>query len=619
MRRVAFLSFDWNYEIMSDYYEGVQSWLAEHDGVQVVIFNAFGQYANYDPEEGAFEVFSLCNYAEYDGFLIQGNRTWPPVMRQRVADQIRELGKPVVSLNYELEGTHCVGTNNHEAMHGLVSRVLRDRRCTRPAFVNGLSTSWEAQARARAFRHACAENGITDTRFYQANWQMEEGVRVALEMLEHADDLPDAIFCCNDDLAVGVQETLQDHGVRVPEDVLITGFDNREIGIRATPRITTVDRDYVTTGRTAIAALVDLMEGRDLPPAISSDCRYILAESCGYDNTTETRETIVSNLYSMDSALKQFYEVLTRFQPAVLNADTLSGILVECERYFGEIRCPRVCLTINDAYLSNDISRAVTSYGTVSKLMAQSGLDLSMSSYEKHVYRSFLTHDLLPVEVPLDQRLYMVYPLRHNTTCIGTLVTEGVSPILRYGFLTIILTLLASSIESVRKKELLQAANARLDDLYVHDQLTGLFNRFGLERIGAIAYEHLLRDFEEAQFIFVDIDWMKSINDRYGHEIGDLALRDAAEIISRAIEDENAFAMRYGGDEFLLISRRDLTAKIECELAVQKSTCTRPYDLSLSIGAYRVLKSDRRTLREAIELADARMYEIKKARKVGRV
>ena len=72
MRRVAFLSFDWNYEIMSDYYEGVQSWLAEHDGVQVVIFNAFGQYANYDPEEGAFEVFSLCNYAYPNGVILPG-------------------------------------------------------------------------------------------------------------------------------------------------------------------------------------------------------------------------------------------------------------------------------------------------------------------------------------------------------------------------------------------------------------------------------------------------------------------------------------------------------------------------------------------------------------------
>lgn len=619
MKRAAFLSFDWDFEVTSAYYEGMSQALGERDDTQLVIFNAFGQYANFEPEEGALEVFSLCDLSAYDGFIIQGNRTWPPLLRQKTADAMRALGKPIVSLNYELDGACCVGTNNHDAMQGLVSRVLEDRGCTSAAFVNGLSTSWEAQARARGFRHACARQGLTDVRFYQANWQMEEGVRVALEMLGAPEGLADVIFCCNDDLAVGVQDTLQAHGVRVPDDVMVAGFDNREISLRAQPRITTIDRDYAAIGRTAIDVLTKLMEGRALAPSIASPARYILSESCGYHNEAETKEELVSDLSSMDTALKGFYQVLTRFQPAVLNADTLSGILRECERYFSEIRCPQVCLTINDSYLASDSARAVTSYGTVSKLMAQSGRLLPMASYEKHIYTSFLTRSLLPPSIPLDQRVYMVFPLRHNTTCIGTLVTEGVSPIMRYGFLTIILTLLASSIESVRKKELLAAANARLDDLYVHDQLTGLFNRFGLDRIGAIAYEHLLRDFEEAQFIFVDIDYMKTINDSFGHEVGDLALRDAADIINRAIEDENAFAMRYGGDEFLLICRRDLTPKLQRELSVLKETCTRPYDLSLSIGASKVLKSERLSMREAIERADAKMYEIKKARGTARV
>ena len=618
MMRAAFLSFDWDFEITSAYYEGMSACIDEREDLQLVIFNAFGQYANYEPEEGAFEVFSLCNLEEYDGFLIQGNRTWPPDMRQKVTNEILDLGKPVVSVNYELNGAHCVGTNNYDAMYGLVSRVLADFGCSKPAFVNGLETSVEAQARAHAFRVACADCGVDDVRFYQASWEMEEGVRTALKMLEHPDDLPDVVFCCNDDLAVGVQETLQDHGVRIPQDVMVAGFDNREIGLKASPRITTIDRDYDSIGRTAMDVLIRLMDGEELPKQVSSPVRYVLAESCAYMGEAESREDIVEDLYHVEYALRHFYEVLTRFQPAVLNADTLLGILRECERYFAEVRCPRVYLTINDSYLVSDSTRNVTAYGTMSKLMAQTGQVMPMSSYERHVYTSFPTRRLLPERAPMDQRVYMVFPLRHNTTCIGTLVTEGVSPILRHGFLTIILTLLSSSIESVRKKELLRAANARLDDLYVHDQLTGLFNRFGLERIGSIAYEHLLRDFEEAQFIFVDIDYMKLINDSFGHEVGDLALRDTADIINRATEDENAFSMRYGGDEVLLICRRDLTGKLERELATLRDSCQRPYELSLSIGAFRVLKSDHLSVQMAIERADERMYEIKKANKAKR-
>ena len=618
MKKIAFLSFDWDYEIMSAYYRSMEAYLASRDDMQLVIFNAFGQYANFEPEEGALEVFSLCNIGDYDGFVIQGNRTWSPILRQAVVDDIVARNKPVLSINYELNGACTVGTDNNEAMYGLVDRVLTDHPCRVVAFVNGLATSSEATARAHGFHKACMAHGIKDERFYQADWQMEEGVRVAQTMLERPDDLPDVIFCCNDELAVGVQETLLAHGVRIPEDVMVTGFDNREISLRATPRITTVDRDYATIGHTAITTLVGLMEGDSFARFKPSPARYVLAESCGYHDEDEPKELVTESFYAMDNALRRFYHVLSRFQPAVLNAETLSEILHECERRIGEMRCRNVYLNINENYLDDGAARATTTYGPTSLLMAHGGEDIGLVYDYKHVYTRFITKQLIPLHVPMDQKVYMVYPLRQGTTCIGTLVTEGVSPIQQYGFLTIILSLLSSSIENMRKKEILRMVNSRLDDLYVHDQLTGLFNRFGLNRFGSIAYEHMLRDFDEAQIIFVDIDNMKDINDTCGQEVGDHAIQDAAGIIRRATRDENAIAMRYGGDEFLLISRRNLTRKIERELKILKENTVRPYDLSLSIGVLQVFGSDCCSVKEAIDRASERMYEIKRARKAGR-
>lgn len=618
MKKIAFLSFDWDYEIMSAYYRSMEAYLASRDDTQLVIFNAFGQYANFEPEEGAFEIFSLCNFTDYDGFIIQGNRTWSPTMRQDVVNDIVALEKPVVSINYDLKGACTVGTDNYEAMYGLVDQVLTDHPCQKVAYVNGLITSSEATARAHGYHNACVAHDVIDERFFQANWQKEEGVHAAQTMLEHPDDLPDVIFCCNDELAVGVQETLQAYGIRIPDDVMVTGFDNREISLRATPRITTVDRDYATIGLTAIETLISLMDGDPFQQFQSSPARYILAESCGYCNASEPKEIVTESLYAMDNALRRFYHVLSRFQPAVLNAETLSEILHECERRIGEMRCRNVYLSINENYLDDGATRATTTYGPTSLLMAHGGKDIGLVYDYKHVYTRFITKQLIPLHVPMDQKVYMVYPLRQGTTCIGTLVTEGVSPILQYGFLTIILSLLSSSIESMRKKEILRMVNSRLDDLYVHDQLTGLFNRFGLDRFGRIAYEHMLRDFDEAQLIFVDIDNMKEINDTCGHEVGDHAIQDTAGVIRRATRDENAFAMRYGGDEFLLISRRNLTRKIERELKILKENTVRPYDLSLSIGVLQVFSSDCCSVKEAIERADARMYEIKRARKTGR-
>ncbi len=615
MKRVAFLSYDWDYEIMASYYEGMEAFLANRSDVQLVIFNAFGLHEGYDPESGSFEVFSICDLDRYDGFIIQGNRNWPPDYRQQVVDRVRALQKPIVSINYELDGAHCVGTDNFESMFVLVSRILKDRKCTRPAFVNGLISSWEAKDRAQGFWQACSEAGIPSPRFFQASWETESGIEAALKMINAPDDLPDVVFCCNDDLAIGVQETLQEHGVRVPEDVMVTGFDNRDISLSAQPRITTVDRDYRTIGRTAVETIIDLMDGRTLPERIASPARFVLSESCGYVDEGDVKENYAASLYSKDAILRQFFRVLMHFQPAILNADSTLTVLLECERYFPELRCPNVYLMINDDYLAQETANSIVPFGNVSLLVAHSGDNIKTGSDERHIYARFTTQDILPRQIPMDKPLYMVFPLRNDATCIGMLVTEGVSPLHKHGFLSILLTLLASSIESSRKREILQNVNARLDELYVHDHLTGLFNRFGLERYGSIAYKHMLRDFEEAQFIFVDVDWMKQINDVHGHEAGDQALRDTAGIIKRAMEDENAFGMRYGGDEFLLISRRDLTPKLLHEHEVYKATEERPFDLSLSIGAYRVTAADHYSLAEAVDRADQKMYEIKKTRK----
>ena len=454
MRRAAFLSYDWNYNIITDLYRGAGISAREHADTQLFIFSAFGEDGKSSPETGAFEIFRLCNPEDYDGFIIQGNRAWPPAMRQETVQRLRKFGKPVVSVNYELEDTVYAGTDNYEAMYGLVRRVLKESRCRRPAFVNGLETSIEAQQRSKGFFDACKEAGFEKPDFYQASWQIEEGVRTAREMLRDRSNIPDMIFCCNDDLAAGVQETLQNAGIHIPEDVRITGFDNREHSLRSQPRITTVDRDYLTIGYNAMKTLCDLMDGKDVPAAVYSPVRYVFSESAGMQNTTETIESIRSVYYSIDKAMRQFYETLIRFQPAVLKADTLPEILSVCEEYFPQLKLPAVYLVLNNDFLSDQSGTAPVGYGSRSSLAGCAGGCPQLAP--NHIYGEFDTRELLPQNIRMNASMYIIYPLRDEGTCIGYFITEGISPSMKYGFLTVILTLVSAAVQNVRRKELLQ-------------------------------------------------------------------------------------------------------------------------------------------------------------------
>ncbi len=613
-KRIAFLSFDWDYEVVSEYYLGMEQFIQDRSDIQLVIFNAFGHYhVNFVEDSEAATLFSLCDMNKFDGFIVQGNRVWGPEARQDFVDRARSMGKPVVSINYALDGAYVVGTDNYRAMYDLVDRLLSERNIDEPAFVNGLETSAEAQNRARGYLDACAAHGISEPQFYQASWQIEDGEALARLLLADSRPLPQIFFCCNDDLAIGMQEVFVENGVRVPEDVMFSGFDNREISRCVALRVTTVDRDYRSCGATAIGAIYRLLCGEDLSRDLYSPVRYYLRESTGHKRSKEPTDT--GSLFSVNNSLKRFYEVLTSFQSSVYGARSLSSIFHVCEYFASAARCSNIYMSISDRYLHFDTAQDLGRFAPVSHLVACGNTDGLLTCDERHIYESYTAEDILPASIPMEAPLYVVYPLRQGADHLGIVVTEGVSPTMGHGFLPFCLTMLSAGMINMRNVELLRKANTHLDNLYVHDELTGLFNRFGLERFGVLAYDRLLRDFGHAHIHFVDVDYMKGINDSYGHDVGDDALQDTADVIRRAAVGENAFYMRYGGDEFLIICKESLAERLESELELLNRSVTRPYELELSIGDFMVRAEDQLTLSEAIQQADSLMYAEKKRRR----
>lgn len=102
--------------------------------------------------------------------------------------------------------------------------------------------------------------------------------------------------------------------------------------------------------------------------------------------------------------------------------------------------------------------------------------------------------------------------------------------------------------EQLAKNKLLQK---KLEQQALHDSLTGLFNRH-IDEILEKAFARAEREKKPVSIAMIDIDHFKSINDRFGHQFGDLLLKTFSSYISSTIRKED-FAARYGGDELLLV------------------------------------------------------------------
>ena len=108
------------------------------------------------------------------------------------------------------------------------------------------------------------------------------------------------------------------------------------------------------------------------------------------------------------------------------------------------------------------------------------------------------------------------------------------------------------NLNSRRKAEQeLYRAQAKLRQLATQDSLTGVANRSSLIDQLSDVFERSRQDDDVFSLLFIDIDHFKSINDNYGHQIGDQALRHAVEVIREQMRPSDIFG-RYGGEEFVL-------------------------------------------------------------------
>ncbi len=161
-----------------------------------------------------------------------------------------------------------------------------------------------------------------------------------------------------------------------------------------------------------------------------------------------------------------------------------------------------------------------------------------------------------------------------------------------------------------------RATEADLAHRATHDPLTGLPNRLLLHDRLEQAIARLTRADVHVAVMFLDIDKFKSINDEFGHSVGDATLLDLATRIQHAIRPGDT-AARVGGDEFVIIADDvdearavAIAERVAAAVQVRVPTSTTPIEISTSIGI--ALAGPGETVDDVLSLADQAMYRAKR-------
>jgi hypothetical protein len=168
-------------------------------------------------------------------------------------------------------------------MRAVVRHLIEEHGYKRIAFVRGIRGQIDAEQRFQAYQDELKAHQLRfdNDLIVDGDYSTESGRAAVRILLEERKLRVQAIVAANDSMAFGALEALQQRGVRVPDDVAVTGFDDlREAQATGVP-LTTVRQSFFTAGKRALEALLHSIQGESIPQVTVTPTQLLIRWSCG--------------------------------------------------------------------------------------------------------------------------------------------------------------------------------------------------------------------------------------------------------------------------------------------------------------------------------------------------
>lgn len=689
-------------------------------------------------------VFSYAAHTGLDGIIAAASCVGCYTTIERIKEFLSQYdGIPCVLAASKIDGYHSVNFDNYTGINEGLNYLIHEMGCTKIGMLGGPSNNVDALERKQAYISTLSDNHLPFVEKRYVEGDLSSHCKSAFKQFLDMNPDIEAVFCVNDETAIGLYEELHARGIRPGIDIKVMGYDNAPSSATMNPSLSTVMADTAEIGRESVMLLSTIMHG-DAGYDIELPTHFIKRDSFGISEDDEMNsmtyidsdciESFFDDVfykckYSNDpDATGYYHEIFTKFinliikkatNPYVLRDDDIElskcldmMLTPDSIRYIDVVNLlsmyDKILRILYDrkSYSNHKISGSIfhTIYdktitalnyhcGSLKENYAESimamkqytwssmqfehgsdsslaqllcGLDwLGIHNAGLYMLKEPVIH-LVNEEYKVPEHLYLkatrindkvasvpaieqktpvfdiykriiagnrptcmvMLPLYCNEVFFGILVCDMAAELFGNGeFISHQMSASIKLIDLLQNNEKIQqqleeslvalrANNIELDVISRTDPLTGIFNRRGFYD----AAKHLDSS-RPLIVIYGDMNNLKIINDRYGHDNGDISLKTIGKILSETVEGKGVTG-RIGGDEFACVMPYD--QKIG-ETALLKSIYSKfnefneasdlPYNITISLGAYTLYESDNLTIQQALTLADEKLYEVKKRRK----
>lgn len=639
MKKIALIMDEWKRCFTFAWPSGILQRINEvGEDVNLYIFSSSGNWSR-DKEYniGEYNIYRLPEFQEFDGIILDLNNVVMENVCQETIDRAKAAGVPIISLGCEIDDCYYVGVDNYHAMYQMIRHLHEEHGCQRFWFVMGPRDNYENRKRLEGLKVYMMEHQIpySDDDFYFGSFEYACGLEGFKALYETHETLPDAVICANDNIAVGVGEEALKYGLHIPQDFKVTGFDNFDKASIYNPNITTVGHVREGVGTCCADIFLGFWAGEQQQHMNYVDSTFMYWESCGCGNQAhiDVRKNLKDRMM-YDIQTQEFQEMVLLLDYELQSCQSIPDIMDCITKFVSSFKCDAMYLVMDErihAY-KGQVQINETYDISQSEGFLQKGYPQKMQiqfAYENGKRLNELEMTMVEGIFPFFDyerggQDFLFLPLHFGKDTVGYFVIRNAVYLLEQQYLFDVMGVLTKAIENLHKKEKLQYFNELLSQLYVHDAVTGLYNRMGYMKFGNDFFMKNHLKGQKITVFFIDLDRLKEINDKLGHEYGDFAIVAVAQTIQKFCDSDSLVA-RIGGDEYILLQRQmdrekdeQLKNNIRHELEEMAKEREFPLPLTVSIGTVTSDPEKSDSLEEYVRQADEKMYKEKVAKKANR-
>lgn len=617
--RIGFVADYLNSEYSECLISGITTCCKEHN-VELLIYQIgkIRPTINTAHDYQYLAIEAQINEKNVDGIIMSSGTQLHGMSKASFASYLRSY-KPlkIVSLAHEIPGVPSIICDAKKSLQALVSYLIKEQGCKRFGIMSVDSESKEMNLRAEIIKEELKKHQIpsANVTLWKSSFHYSSAYSILNDYYTKKKNRFnfDALIAMNDDLAFACLDFCsQRAGLRVPDDILVTGFDDMQRASFSTPTLTSVNQQVYYQGYKAALTLLKQIDLEEVPAIQTIEAKTILRESTEKKKSGK-KHFSASEYITIDmpdeSAARDNFSVAEWFNKRhqVFQA-ALLDTYIQLEVGFDKV----------GKHITNQLSgfgfqaAAVVLYEQPTEMLKPFAyFNLPQKAYLIVCY----DYSKKGREIELKQRVefnpsegiipdgyidfsgqgFVAMSLFHNTIQYGYILMK------RGAFDTSVYDLVAKAVstqldesfsysQKVKDKQAITKDYKMLNEVAHIDYLTGLKNSRGLLDLGGTLMKYCEAMGHNGLILFCDIKDLGKINDSFGHSAGDQAIKVVANLLHSQFRSNDIIA-RLGADKFAVISPgftvdgyKRIKNEMDKAFADWKEANGQPFEISVSFG-----------------------------------